>query len=878
GHSLNATQVIARLRTASGRDLPLPLIFEHPQLSALAAAIDQALPGASTLDALPLVPQPRQADQPLPLSFAQQRLWLLQQITPEDASYNIPLALELTGQLDVAALHRSLSLIVARHEVLRTSFALHGDVPVQQIAPTLTLPLPLVDLTQLPAAERSIQAAETMRMTAQHPFDLAHGPLLLAALLRFAPDQHRLLLTLHHIAADGWSTSVLVRELSAAYAAYRANAEPVLPALPIQYADYAVWQRQWMQGDVLDRLLGYWTQQLAGSPPILELPTDYSRPTTFEFHGAEHTFVIDPELTAQLHALSQREDVTLFMTLLATFNVLLSRYTGQHDLVVGSPVAGRSAPDVEPLIGFFVNMLALRTDLSGNPSFRDLLARVRETCLAAYAHQDLSFEQLVEALQPQRDLSRTPIFQVLFALQNTPHIEISLPELTATPFEVENTTAKYDLSVTLTETDGGLACTIEYRTDLFAPATIARLAAHFQTLLAAVVRDPSQQIGRLPLLSQDERHQLLAVNTAQPVAAEATLHELFEAQAARTPEAVAVVWEDQQLSYDQLNRRANQLAHYLRARGVGPEMRIGLCVERSLDLIVGLLGILKAGAAYVPLDPALPLERQRVILDDTQVALLVTQQRLAADLPEYAAQIVCLDADHAAIAQLPATNPPCVTTPDQLAYIIYTSGSTGRPKGVMIPHGNVARIYAGWEDTYQLRPGQRHLQMANVTFDVFVGDLARALCSGGTLVLCPRDLLLAPDQLADLIHREAIAIAEFVPAVLRPLLHYLREANRRLDPLGVLICGSDSWSMQEFEQVRQLCRPETRVINSFGVTEATIDSTWYDATTSARSGDQGVPIGRPFRSTTTYILDPQGQPVPVGVAGELYLGGVSLAR
>ena len=876
GHSLLVTRLITRINTAFAIDLPLRTLFDAPTIAELAERVLVAQGSAHRQQIPPIQPVTR--DQPLPLSFAQQRLWLLQQITPEDASYNIPLALQLTGQLDVAALHRSLNLIVARHEVLRTSFALHNGEPIQQIARTLPLPLPLVDLTQLPAAQRDIQVTETMRATAQHPFDLAHGPLLRAALLRFTPDEHRLLLTLHHIAADGWSTSVLVRELSAAYAAYRANAEPELPELSIQYADYAVWQRQWLQNEVLDQMLAYWKQQLRpeGTRPLptLDLPGDYPRPATLTFDGAEHTFVIDPKLTTQLHALSQREGVTLFMTLLATFNVLLSRYTGQHDLVVGSPVAGRVGPDVEPLIGFFVNMLALRTDLGGDPSFRDLLARVRETCLAAYAHQDLPFEQLVEALQPVRDLSRTPIFQVLFALQNTPHAKISLPALTATPVEVENTSAKYDLSVALTETDGGLACAIEYRTDLFAPATIARLAAHFQTLLAAVVRDPAQQIGRLPLLPDAERQLLLhdwnATRAAYPQ--ELSLHTAVAAQVARTPDAIAVVYGDQALTYRALNDRANQLAHHLRAQGVRNEARVGIMIEPSLELIVGLLAVLKAGGAYVPLDPSYPAERLRWLFNDSQIALVLTQQHLFAALPDTALPALCLDRDWEQVAAYPTTDSLSASSADQIAYMIYTSGSTGTPKGVMIAHRSVLNNLLSHQAASHLTANDRVLLNYSISFDPSVWSIFWPLITGARLVLVSPETRLDSAALVHAMAEQNVSVFGASPTQLAVLLE--EPEITACTSLRYIVSGGESLP-RELQQ-RFFSRLNAILCNCYGPTEGTIDTTFW---VCPRSDEPHTPlIGRPLPNVQVYVLDRQMEPVPVGVPGELYVGGVQLAR
>ncbi|HEY0607350.1 MAG TPA: amino acid adenylation domain-containing protein, partial [Herpetosiphonaceae bacterium] len=879
GHSLLVTRLVTRINAAFQVDLPLRTLFDAPTIARVAERVlaaqqtsRQQLPPIRALD----------RDRPLPLSFAQQRLWLLQQLTPDDASYNIPLALQLAGHLDVAALHASLNLIVARHEVLRTTFGLRDGEPVQQIAPTLALALPLIDLSDLPAAERERQVVELARAEAQQPFDLQRGPLLRAALLRLAPDEHRLLLTLHHIAADGWSTSILIRELSAAYTAYHSGAAPALPGLPIQYADYAVWQRGWLQGDVLDRQLSYWRQQFAGPIPVLDLPTDYPRPATIAFGGAEHTLRIDPELTAQLHALSQREGATLFMTLLTTFEVLLYRYTGQTDLVVGTPIAGRATPEVEPLIGFFVNMLALRADLSGSPPFRDLLARVRESCLAAYAHQDLPFEQLVEALQPERDLSRTPIFQILFALQNTPGAEIALPELTATPVDVTNTTAKYDLSCALTETAGGLVCTIEYRTDLFAATTIERLAGHFQTLLGAVVRDPARPIERLPLLPDAERQVLLHDwNTTQAAYAhEPCLHTAVTAQAARTPDAIAVVYQDQTLTYRELNDRANQLAHYLQSHGArdrsNGEVRIGIMMEPSIEMIVGLMAVLKLGGCYVPLDPAYPAERLRWLFGDSQIALVLTQQHLlhpeGTRLPDTNLPALCLDRDWSRVAACPTTDPAAGRNPDQLAYMIYTSGSTGRPKGVMITHRSVLNNLMAHQAASHLAPDDRVLLNYSISFDPSVWSIFWPLITGARLVLVPSEVRYDSAALVRAMAEQGVSVFGASPSQLAVLIE--EPGIVACTRLRYVVSGGESLP-RELQQ-RFFSRVNAILCNCYGPTEGTIDTTFW---VCPRSEEPPTPlIGRPLPNVEVYVLDRQMEPAPIGVPGELYVGGVQLAR
>ncbi|HEY0603582.1 MAG TPA: amino acid adenylation domain-containing protein [Herpetosiphonaceae bacterium] len=845
------------------------------------AAKQQALP-ASAMP--PIVPVPRTED--MPLSFPQLRQWFLDQLEPGVAAYNLFSLYRLSGTLNIAMLQRSLNDVVQRHEILRTTFVSVDGRPRQVIPPVLHVPLPLISLTHLPPEEREAEVQRLAREEAATPFDLAVGPLIRASLLRLDEKDHYILLTMHHIISDGWSGPIVVREIGMVYAAALMGQPDPLPPLAVQYADYAYWQHQWLApdapGGALERLLSYWRQQLADTPAFLSLPTDRPRPSMQTYCGAILPFAFSPQLSTALKQLSKSEGITLFMTLLTALKLVLYRYTEHDDVPVGTYIANRSQSVLEPLLGFFVNNLVLRTSLAGRPTVRELLHRVRDVTLGAYAHQDLPFEKLLEELKVERHLSHTPLFQIMMVLQNTPVPPVSqLPNLTLTRSTLDdNGRANYDLTIWVEGFREEISGHLEYNVDLYDATTIEQFARHFETVLQSMAANPDQRIDEIPLLDSVERRQLLVDwnTTARPYTVDRCIHDLIAEQAARTPAATAVVWRSERLSYAELDRRANQLAHHLQALGIEPEMRVGICLERSLELVVAILAVLKAGAAYTPLDPDLPSERQHAILSDTGAAIVITQQRLVDAMPEHDAQIVCLDGDAPAIAQRPESAPQCRSTADNLAYIIYTSGSTGRPKGVMIPHRNLVNSYRAWEETYDLSTARRHLQMANVTFDVFVGDLVRALCSGGTLVLCPRDLLLAPDHLYDLIRREQIDAAEFVPAVLRPLMQYLAENDLRLDTLRLLVCGSDSWYMEEFDQIRRLCSPSTRVVNSFGVTEATIDSTWYDALAESRAADQLVPIGQPFGNTQIYILDRRGQPVPIGVPGELYLGGAGLAR
>ena len=810
--------------------------------------------------------RPRATTDAPPLSFAQQRLWLLDQLVPGNPFYNIPSALRLCGPLDVPALERSLSEIARRHQTLRTTFRPSEGRPVQVVAPAALLTLPVVDLGGLPEVEREAAALRLAREEARRSFDLARGPLLRTTLLRLGAAEHVLLLTTHHIVSDGWSRGVLNRELAAVYGAYAAGRPSPLPEPPIQYADFALWQRQRLRGELLETLLAYWRRQLAGLPP-LELPTDRPRPSAQTFRGARHAFVVPDRHVSALTTLGQREGATLFMTLLAAFTALLHRYTGREDIAVGSPIAGRTRPELEGLIGFFANTLALRTDLSGDPTFRELLRRVREVCLGAYAHQELPFERLVEELGPERDLSRNPLVQVLFALQNAPRHPPQLPGLAVTPLEVDAGTAKADLELHLREGAGGLEGTLVYSTDLFDAATAVRLTGHFRTLLEGVAADPERRLSDLPLLTEPERHRLLVEwnATAREYPREACIHQLFEAQVERTPDAVAVISEDRRLTYRELNARANRLAHHLRGLGVGPEVPVGICLERSTDLVVGLLAILKAGGAYLPLDPAYPAERLAVMLADAEAPVVVTQRRLCDRLPDGGARAVCLDADRARIDAEAGHDPARSARPDNLAYVLYTSGSTGRPKGVALEHrGTVAFLeWAGAIFSPADLAGT--LASTSICFDLSVFELFLPLSRGGAVILAENAL-----QLPCLPCAGRVTLINTVPSAMAELMQVdgvprsVRTVNLAGEPLPNPLA-------------QQLYRRETvrRVFNLYGPTEAT---TYATAAPVTRGALEAPSVGRPIANARVYVLDRHLRPVPVGVPGELHIGGAGLAR
>ena len=821
-----------------------------------------------------------------PASFAQQRMWFFDQFEPGSPGYNIPSAVRMTGRLHVAALEQAINDVVRRHETLRTTFAVQDGQPVQVISPALHLKLTVTDLQHLPETQREAAALRLVETEARQPFNLSQGPLLRVGLLQCGAEDFIFLCTMHHIISDGWSMSVFIGELTTLYHAFSNGRPSPLAELPIQYADYAHWQREWLQGAVLEAQLAYWRQQLGGELPVLSLPTDRPRPAVQTSAGANLHITFSRELTEAIQRLSRHEGATLFMTLMAAFQTLLYRYTGQTDITVGSPIANRQRPEIEGLIGCFINTLVLRSDLSGNPTFRELLRRGRETTLEAYAHQDLPFETLVEQLQPERDMSHSPLFQVMFILQNaglTTGSSAHQPQaIQVRQLEVDSGTATFDLTLSVAESADGLAVSAEYNTDLFDAATIQRLLGHYRTLLEAVTTDADQPVAELPLLAEAERHQMLVEwnNTRADFALDRCVHQLIEAHAVARPEAVAVVCHEHRLTYGELNERANQLAHYLQRRGIGPEKFVGICADKSVEMIVAVLGVLKAGGAYVPLDPNHPADRLAFMLADTAMPLVLTQAHLKSAIANLQSEIelFCLDTDWPRLANESTQALVSEIRPEHAAYVIYTSGSTGQPKGVVVEHRSLLNAFLAWREAYELDTVRVHLQMAGFAFDVFTGDFVRALCSGGRLVLCPRESLLDAGQLESLLRREAVECAEFVPAVLRHLAAHLERTGAKLDFMRLLICGSDAWYAGEYVRFQKLCGPQTRLINSFGLTEATIDSSYFEDRDLALAADQLVPIGRPFANTQLYILNQQLQPQPIGVTGELFVGGAGLAR
>ncbi|HEX3560510.1 MAG TPA: amino acid adenylation domain-containing protein [Pyrinomonadaceae bacterium] len=812
-----------------------------------------------------------------PLSFAQRRLWFFDQFEPGNPAYNLVSAVSLRGELDASALERSFGEVVRRHEALRTTFDFRDGEPVQVITPPQPLHLNVVDITHLPEAEHDGRIRSLIHEQTQASFDLKRGPLLRITLVRLRDDEHVLLLSMHHIVSDAWSMGVFVGEVVALYEAYASGREAALPNLPIQYADFAAWQREWLRGDVLEEQLDYWKQQLGGGLPILELPADRPRPALQTYNGASLSFPLSPALSQLLKAFCKAEGVTLFMTLLAAFKVLLYRYTGQEDLVVGSPIANRHRQELEGLIGFFVNTLAMRTDLSGDPTFKELLRRVRETALGAYAHQDLPFEYLVEQLQPERNLSHSPLVQVVFVLQNTPERKAELPGLFVTPLKYEAETAKFDLTLYFDELGPELQGTFEYNTDLFDADTIKRMAGHLRTLLEGVVADPSRRISELPLLTDAERRRLLLEwnDTRAVYPRDLCAHQLFEAQAERTPDAVAVALEDERLSYRELNARANMLAHYLRGLGVGAGDVVGVFMERSLEMIVGVIGALKAGAACLPLDPSYPSERLAFMLRDAGGAVVLSQQLLAASLPETGARVVCLDADWEEIALSSNENPRTHVTPESWVYVIYTSGSTGRPKGVCMPHRALVNLVE-WHLASPER-SVRTLQFASLNFDVSFQEIFSTLAAGACLLLVRDSERVDIPALGRFVERNRVKRFHLPVVVLQKLAEEFCDKPQALLSLRELMVGGEQLQITD-AVVKLLARlKDCTLYNHYGPSETHV-VTFFRLPDDPESWPTLPPLGRPIANTEIYLLDSRLRLVPVGVPGELYIGGACLAH
>ena len=825
------------------------------------------------------VPRRGAGEEPV-VSFAQERLWVLDRMDPGNAAYNNFDAFRVSGPLDVAALDRAFSQIVRRHETLRMTFGEVDGRPVPVVARPSDVATPVTDLTGLPPGDRETEAVRLAIAEARQPFDLSRGPLLRPALFRLGPSDHLLLLVMHHIVSDGWSFGVFLRELSVLYESFAAGATPSLSEPPVQYGDFARWQRLSLSGEALDRQLAYWKDRLSSAPPVLELASDRPRPRVRSNRGGRVEAAWNRSLTDRVAAFSLAEGVTPFMTLLAAFQAVLLRWTGQEDIVVGTPAANRSRSELEAVIGFFVNTLVVRVDASSDPTFRELLRRVRESAVGAFAHQEFPFEKLVEVLRPERDPSHTPIFQVMMALQNAPRDAARLGSLLLRPVRLDPGFSKFDLTLDVTPIGEGMRAELEYSGDLFERETAERLLGHVGTLLESALARPAERLSRLPLLTGPERERLLfGWNPPADSPAVPNVHERFESQVAQRPGAVAAVFEEEQLTYAELNRRANRLAHHLRALGVGPEVVVGLYLERSLDLVVAILGVLKAGGAYVPLDLAFPPERLAFMLADTRAALLVTKAALTPRFSAATVRMLCMDADAAAIAENPEENPPHTARGENAAYVIYTSGSTGKPKGVVIRHENVARLFSATEPWFGFGADDVWTMFHSCAFDFSVWEMWGALLYGGRLVVVPYWVSRTPEKFLELLHAEKVTVLNQTPSAFRQLMVAEESVPARPLALREVVFGGEAL---ELESLRPwLSRPgdgHPRLTNMYGITETTVHVTGRPLSLADLDPGRGSVIGRPIPDLQVYVLDRQLQPVPVHVAGEMYVGGRGVAR
>ncbi|PHJ65684.1 non-ribosomal peptide synthetase [Nostoc linckia z18] len=819
----------------------------------------------------------RQISHNIPLSFSQQRLWFIDQLYHGSSFYNIPIAFHIKGYLNITALRQSLNEILKRHEIWRTTFKLINGEPVQEITPNLIWDLPIINLQHLSNHNWESQVKEFVAKEAAKPFNLAKELLVKATLLHLNEQEHVLLITMHHIITDGWSCGVFLRELSTLYAAFSTNQPSPLPELPIQYADFAIWQRDRIQGEFLATKLKYWKQQLSGELPVLQLPTDRPRPSVTTFAGAKQYFTFSTTLTNALKQLSKQEDATLFMTLLAAFNILLNRYTDQEDILIGSPIANRNRTELEGMLGLFVNTLVLRNNLSGNPRFSEFLHRVRQVTLDAYAHQDLPFEMLVEELQPERDLSRNPLYEVMFVLQNTPTNVQEVSGLTLRTLDFDSGTSQLDIFLSMFESQEGLTGCLEYNTDIFDTTTISQFIKNYQTLLENIVLNPQQHICELSLLTASEQEQLLIkYNQTSAEYKNLSLNQLFEKQVELTPDSIALIHQSQQITYRQLNDKVNQLANYLQKQGVTKETLIAICLERSIDMIVGILAILKAGGAYIPLEPSYPVERLNFMLSDSQASILISNQEILEKLSLSLPKIICLDIQKDEIAQQSPQNTINISQLDNLAYIIYTSGSTGQPKGVLGTHrGTVNGLHWLWK-TYPFTPEEVCCQKTAISFVDSVWEIFAPLLQGIPTVIISNATLLDPQLFIEVLAHQKVTRIILVPSLLRLLLENYHHLTKKLSQLKLWITSGEALSINLAKTFRD-AMPFAKLINLYGSSEVSANATYYDISLLQNQANT-VPIGRPIDNTQTYVLNRNLQPTPLGVIGELYIGGDGLAR
>ncbi|WP_223632375.1 amino acid adenylation domain-containing protein [Corallococcus sp. EGB] len=863
GHSLIGTQVVSRLRELFGVELPLQQVFDAPTVELLAARVETLRARSEGASAMPPVVSVSRAGE-LPLSFAQQRLWFLDRLEPGSPLYNVPAAVRMSGALDVGGLERCFAEILRRHEVLRTTFPVSGQTPVQEIHAKGHLPLEVRDLTSLDESQRQPEVLRLAEAEARKPFNLSQGPLVRAVLLRLGETEHVLLLTMHHIISDAWSTGLLLRELGELYPAYLTGEQPSLPELTVQYADYAAWQRSWLNEEHLASELGWWKARLDGAPALLELPADHPRPAVKTYRGTHRVQRMPVELQAGVRRLARSEGATPFMVLLAAFNALLSHLAGREDIVIGTDVAGRDHREVEGLIGFFINQLVLRTRVERSASFRELLGRVRETTLSAYAHQHVPFEKLVEAINPERSLGHAPLFQVKLLLQNAPVPELRLPGLSLRGVDFETGTAKLDLIVSFTEGAEGLTGVWEYSTDLYEERTVRRWMEGYERVVKALVEKPEQRVGEVEWMGLEERRRVVEEwNRTEKAygAKEQCGHEVFEAVVDATPEAEAVRTREGGVRYREVEERANQLAHQLRGLGVGPEVRVGLLVERSVEWVVGMMAVLKAGGAFVPVDVTLPALRVGELLEESGVAVVLTREALADELPTGNAVLAFVDS--ARVAKQPKTRLAKRVGAESLAYVLYTSGSTGKPKGVMVRHGGLANMAHAVAEAHGVKPEDRVLQFASPGFDASVAEVFSTLAAGASVCVAPREALMPGGALEATVKELGATVATLTPSVLGQV------EDGGLEGLRTLISAGEAVSpglVRKWSEGR-------RMLNGYGPTEVTVC-----ASVAASLKAERVTVGRPLGNVRLYVLDEAQRPVGVGVVGELYVGGAGLAR
>lgn len=804
-----------------------------------------------------------------PASFAQERMWFLDQFEPNSALYNLMGLLRIKSVLDIPAMQSSINALVARHEGLRTIFGTEAGLPVQRILSELQLTIPIDDVSALPDAEREMELVRRAEIERATPFDLTVGPLIRVRFIKLAEKDYCIFLAFHHIIFDGWSSGVFFRELKELYSAAIQGQTVTLPELEIQYADFAAWQKEWLQGEALAQEMTFWKEHLAGAPGLLELYGDRPRPAVQTFQGARELFTLTPSMTEALEQLNRKQHVTNFMTMLAVFEVLLSRYSGQHDFVIGTPIAGRTRVELEPIIGLFANTLVLRANLADNPTFTQVLQRVREVALNAFTHQDVPFEKLVEELQPERSMSYNPLFQVMFTYQNTPDQEVEFADQDERNYNIQQVTAKFDLSLACWKVGDSLKGSLEYNTDLFDAVTIERMRDHLLTLLQGIIAQPDQPIAHLPLLTAAEREQQIHTwnATDSAIAPDQTVFQLISAQALRVPTAIALECDGVRLTYREFEERTNQVAHYLQRIGVGPGQFVGLCVNRSVDMIVAMLGILKAGGAYVPLDPDYPTERLAFMARDAELAALVVQGATATQLPAFVGPRIVIDNDWATIAQEATTPVVAPVGPANLAYIIYTSGSTGTPKGVQIPHGALTNFLCSMQKQPGMTGEDVGLALTSISFDIAGLEIYLPLTLGCRLVVVTREVALDAQHLARVIDTTGVTLVQATPATWRALIAAGWQGNQRLK----LLCGGEALNR---DLAQALLSRGGSLWNMYGPTETTIWSTIHQVLAS----DTTISVGRPIANTQIYILSPDMELVPTGVPGELYIGGMGLAQ